>query len=103
VRAWETTFAAILISFSRGVAEGLPTPFLVLGEVAVEEGDLAFALEGEDVRGDVDNTMKFLNFAGPNAYFTCYGLAGCSSRIGLAPIVTGAPAVTATVLPTRSR
>jgi hypothetical protein len=35
-----------------GVAEGLSAPLLVLGEVAVEEGDLGVALEGEDVRGD---------------------------------------------------
>jgi hypothetical protein len=38
---------------SRGrLAEGLTAPLLLLGEVAIEEGDLRFALEGEDVRGD---------------------------------------------------
>ena len=36
----------------RGVAEGLAAPLLVLAEVAIEEGDLALALEGEDVSRD---------------------------------------------------
>ena len=35
-----------------GVAEGLPAPLLVLGEVSAEEGDLAVALEGEHVGRD---------------------------------------------------
>jgi hypothetical protein len=36
----------------RGVAEGLRAPLLVLGEVAVEEGDLALAFERQDVGRD---------------------------------------------------
>ena len=35
-----------------GVAEGLPAPVLVLGEVPIEEGDFAVALEGKDVGRD---------------------------------------------------
>jgi hypothetical protein len=40
------------VGAERGIAELQLSPFLVLGEVAVEERDLALVLEGEDVGRD---------------------------------------------------
>ena len=36
----------------RGIAEGLAAPVLVLGGVAIEEGELAIAHEAEEARGE---------------------------------------------------